>query len=115
MARQECTVGCRAYSGSARAVRSLHEPFDFPLCHHFAAHLCSQQQAENFLNTSNHFHALEMATFVPISYTYVPTAPRSKSATARRKPAPKQSSILDKLQHIKPSSTSLRTARPAAA
>ena len=33
---QGCMVGCRVYSGSARAVRSLHEPFDFPLCHHFA-------------------------------------------------------------------------------
>jgi hypothetical protein len=58
--------------------------------------LCSQQQVENFLNTSNRFPALEMATFV--SYTYIPTAPRSKSATARRKPASKQSSILDKIQ-----------------
>jgi hypothetical protein len=77
--------------------------------------LCSQQQAKNFLNTSNHFHVLEMATFVPISYTYVPTAPRSKSATARSKPASKQSNILDKIQRIKPSSAALRTAQPAAA
>jgi hypothetical protein len=56
---------------------------------------------QNFLNTSNHFRALEMATFalpsytfVPPSYTYVPTAPRSKSTAARGKPA---SSIPDKL------------------
>jgi hypothetical protein len=77
--------------------------------------LCSQQQAENFLNTSNHFHALQMATFVPISYTYVPTAPRSKSATARRKPALKPVSILDKVQHSKPSGAALSTPRPAAA
>lgn len=82
----------RFWEGSAR---SLHEPFDFPLCHHFLVRFV--QQAENFLNTSNYFHTLEMATFAPISYTYVPTAPRSKSTATRRKPALKQSSILDKL------------------
>jgi hypothetical protein len=52
--------------------------------------LCSQQQAKNFLNTSNLFHTLEMATFLPTSYTYVPTDARFKSATARSKPASKQ-------------------------
>ncbi|KAF8850006.1 hypothetical protein BDZ45DRAFT_697068 [Acephala macrosclerotiorum] len=77
--------------------------------------LYSQQQAKNFLNTSNHFHALEMATFVPISYTYVPTAPRSTSATARRKPTSKQSSILDKLQRSKLSEAELSTPQPVAA
>jgi hypothetical protein len=56
-----------------------------------------------------------MATFVPISYTYVPTAPRSKSATARRKPALKPVSIFDKIQRIKPSGAALSTPRPAAA
>jgi hypothetical protein len=66
-----------------------------PLCHHFPVQFV--QQAEDFSNTSYHFHALEMANFVPISYTYVLTAPRSKSTATRRKPAPKQSSILDKL------------------
>ncbi|KAH7336556.1 hypothetical protein BKA65DRAFT_506698 [Rhexocercosporidium sp. MPI-PUGE-AT-0058] len=55
-----------------------------------------------------------MATFAPISYTYVPTALRSKRATARHIPAPKQFNILDKLQQIKPRSTSISTARPAA-
>ncbi|TVY20230.1 hypothetical protein LARI1_G001640 [Lachnellula arida] len=42
-----------------------------------------------------------MSTFVPISYSYVPTVPRSKSATIRRKPTSKQLSILGKLQHNK--------------
>jgi hypothetical protein len=85
----------RFCKGSAR---SLHKPFDFPyLCFFFEVQSRSQQQrAENFLNTSNHFHALEMATFAPISYAYVPTAPRSKSAAARCKPA---SSILNKLNN----------------
>jgi hypothetical protein len=43
-------------------------------------------------------------TFVPPSYTYVPTGPRSKSAAARCKPA---SSILDKLQRSKLSGAAL--------
>jgi hypothetical protein len=77
--------------------------------------LYSQQQAESFLTTSNHFHALEMATFAFKPYTYVPTAPRSKSPATRRKPALKQVSIFDKIQRIKPSGTSLSTAQPAAA
>jgi hypothetical protein len=81
----------------------------------FQSSLCSQQQAENFLNTSNHFHTLEMATFAFKPYTYVPTAPRSKSTGTRRKPAPKQVSIFDKLQHIKPNNAALSTPRPAAA
>jgi len=81
----------------------------------FQFSLYNQQQAENFLNTSNHFHALEMTAFAPISYTYVPTAPRSKSTATRRKPAPKQSSILDKLQHSKLSEAALSMARLAVA
>jgi hypothetical protein len=84
----------------------------------FQSSLCSQQQAENFLNTSNRFHTLEMATFDPISYTYVPTAPRFKSAAARRNPASKQSGILDKLQRSKQSGAAFdgpRLPAPAAA
>jgi len=54
----------------------------------FAVKLYSQQQAENFSTTSNHFHALEMATFAFKPYTYVPTALRSKSTATRCKPAP---------------------------
>jgi hypothetical protein len=78
-------VGRRAYSGSARVGREAYmNPLVSPSAIILQSRLCSQQQAENFLNTSNHFHALEMATFVPISYTYVPTAPRSKSTTTRR-------------------------------
>jgi hypothetical protein len=39
-----------------------------------------------------------MATFAfKPQYTYVPTAPRSKSAAARRKPTLKQIGIIDKL------------------
>ncbi|KAF7865662.1 hypothetical protein EAF04_005828 [Stromatinia cepivora] len=41
-----------------------------------------------------------MATFDPIFYSYVPTAPRCKSATAQ-----KQSSIPDKIQCVKPNDT----------
>jgi hypothetical protein len=63
----------------------------------FAVQLYSQQPAENFSTTPNHFHVLEMATFAFKLYTYVPTAPRSKSTLTRRKPAPEQVSIFDKL------------------
>jgi hypothetical protein len=98
---QECTAGRRAYPGSARVVREAY------MIHLFAVQLRRQQRAENFLNTSNHFHALEMATFNPISYTYVLTAPRSKIVAARRKPALKQSSILGKNQRTKPSGAAL--------
>ncbi|KAH6714491.1 hypothetical protein BKA61DRAFT_673810 [Leptodontidium sp. MPI-SDFR-AT-0119] len=55
-----------------------------------------------------------MATFAFKPYTYVPTPPRSKSTTTRRKPAPEQASIFDKLQRIKSSNTSLSTPRPPA-
>lgn len=103
----------RFCEGSAR---SLHEPFEFPrLCHLSAVQLCSQQPAENFSNTPNRFHALEMATLAFKPYTYVPTPPRSTSTATRRRPAPKQVSILNKLQQIRSSSTSLSTPRPAAA
>lgn len=96
-------------------MRSLHEPFDFPPLPLFSTPVCAASSKQNFLNNSNHFHALEMATFVPISYTYVPTAPRSKSATTRHKPTSKQSSIFDKIQSIKPSGAALSTPRPAVA
>ncbi|PQE24897.1 hypothetical protein CJF32_00007237 [Rutstroemia sp. NJR-2017a WRK4] len=51
-----------------------------------------------------------MATFDPIFYSYVPTAPRCKSATAQHVPAQhvpaqKQSSIPDKIQCVKPNDT----------
>jgi len=55
-----------------------------------------------------------MATFAfKPQYTYKPTPPRSQSTATRRKPAPEQISILNKLQHIKSSSASLSTPRPA--
>ncbi|KAL3418451.1 hypothetical protein PVAG01_10167 [Phlyctema vagabunda] len=56
-----------------------------------------------------------MATFVPISYTYVPTAPRSKTATARLHPSSKQSSILEKLQRSNLNVAGRGTPQPAAA
>ncbi|KAH6694352.1 hypothetical protein BKA61DRAFT_711903 [Leptodontidium sp. MPI-SDFR-AT-0119] len=71
--------------------------------------LYSQQPAENFSTTPNHIHTLEMATFAFKPYTYVPTAPRSKSTATRRRPAPEQVSILNKLQHIMSSGASLST------
>ena len=100
--------GHRACRGSESAVREayINSLISLSLLS-FAVQLYSQQQAQNFLNTSNHFHALEMATFDPISYTYVPTAPRFKSAAARRNPTSKQSSILDKLQRSKLSGAAL--------
>jgi hypothetical protein len=70
--------------------------------------LYSQQPAENFSNTPNRFHVLEMATFAK-PYSYVPTPPRSKSTVTRRKPAPKQVSIFDKLQYIKPNNAAVST------
>jgi len=48
-----------------------------------------------------------MATFAPISYTYVPTAPRSKSVATRPKPTSKQPSTLEKLQRSKLSRAAL--------
>jgi hypothetical protein len=55
-----------------------------------------------------------MATLAFKPYTYKPTAPRSKSAATRCKPAPERASILNKLQQIRSSSASLSTPRPAA-
>lgn len=81
----------------------------------FAVWFYSQQPVENFSTTPKHIHALEMATFPFKPYTYVPTTPRSKSTATRRRPAPEQVSILNKLQHIMSSGASLSTPRPAAA
>jgi hypothetical protein len=67
--------------------------------------------AENPLNTSNHFRALEMANFIP----YKPTAPHFKSVATRRKPASKQPGILDKLQRTKPALDRHGQPAPAAA
>ncbi|KAL5316367.1 hypothetical protein ACEPPN_015412 [Leptodophora sp. 'Broadleaf-Isolate-01'] len=56
-----------------------------------------------------------MATFAfKPQYTYKPTAPRSKSTATRRRPAPRQVSILNKLQDIMSSGASLSTLRPVA-
>jgi hypothetical protein len=98
------------------SARSLHEPVEFPVSAiSFAVQLYHQQPAEKFSTTPDHF-ALEMATFAfKPQYTYVPNPPRSKSTATRRKPAPEQVSILDKLQQIRSSSTSLSTSRPVAA
>jgi len=115
MTCQKCTMGLSVFRICEGSARSVHEPFDFPLCYHFVVQLYSQQPAENFSTTPNHFHALEMATFAFKPYTYVPTAPCSKSTATRRKPAPEQVSILNKLQHIRSSGASLSTPRPAAA
>jgi hypothetical protein len=56
-----------------------------------------------------------MATFDPIPYTYVPTAPRFKSTKAPYNRTPKQVSILDKIQRIKASGATLGTLWPPAA
>ncbi|KAI9779869.1 MAG: hypothetical protein M1839_007182 [Geoglossum umbratile] len=56
-----------------------------------------------------------MATFDPIPYTYVPTAPRFKSTKAPYNRTPKQISILDKIQRIKASGSALGTPRLPAA
>ncbi|KUJ16852.1 uncharacterized protein LY89DRAFT_669299 [Mollisia scopiformis] len=55
-----------------------------------------------------------MATLAFKPYTYVPTAPRSNSATSRRKPASKPISIFNKFQRIKTSSAELSTLQSAA-
>ncbi|KAI9769973.1 MAG: hypothetical protein M1840_003684 [Geoglossum simile] len=89
------------------STRSRYEPSDFLSAIILQSSLCSQQQAGNFMNTSNRFYAREMATFVLISYTYVSTAPRSKSATARRKSDLKPVSIFDEIQRIKRSGAAL--------
>ena len=92
------------------SARSLHEPVDFPVSAiFFAVQLYSQQPAENFSTTFNHFHALKMITFAFKPYTYVPTTLRFKSTATCRKPVLKQVSILNKLQHIRLSSASLST------
>ena len=56
-----------------------------------------------------------MATFDPIPYTYVPTALRFKSTKTPYNRAPKQVSILDKIQRIKASGAALGMPRPPAA
>lgn len=56
-----------------------------------------------------------MATFAPISYTYVPTAPRSTSAIVRQQRPSKQSSIFEKLQRSKLSGAELGKPEAAAA
>ncbi|KAH0565140.1 hypothetical protein GP486_001473 [Trichoglossum hirsutum] len=53
-----------------------------------------------------------MATFDPIPYTYVPTAPRPKSTKALYNRAPRRVSILDKIQCIKASCAPPSTPRP---
>ncbi|KAI9760293.1 MAG: hypothetical protein M1840_002570 [Geoglossum simile] len=52
-----------------------------------------------------------MATFDPIPYTYVPTAPRFKSTKAPYNRTLKQVSILDKIQRIKVSGATLSMPR----
>jgi hypothetical protein len=53
-------------SSSARAVREAYiEPFDFPLCHHFPVQIVQPTASREFLNTSNHFHALEWPLLSP--------------------------------------------------
>jgi hypothetical protein len=56
-----------------------------------------------------------MATFAPISYTYVPTVPRSKSTAIRHKIAPKAVSTFNKLQRSKLSEAVFSTTQLAAA
>ena len=97
------TAGYSAYPLSARGVREayINPLISVDFCYLFYNIILQSSCKQNFLNTSNHFYALEMTTFaptsytfVPPSYTYVPTPPRSKSAAARGKPA---SGIPDKL------------------
>jgi hypothetical protein len=92
-------AGYRAYSGSARAVREayINPLISLSLPSLFVVQLYSQQLAENFSNTLNYFDALEIATLAFKPYTYKLTAPRSKSIATRRRPAPEQVSILNKL------------------
>jgi hypothetical protein len=106
--------GQSVYSGSVRGLREVYlNPSISPSLPSFCSPVV--QPAENFSNTPSHFHALEMATFAfKPQYTYKPTPQRSKSAATRPRPAPKQVNILDKLQQIRSSSTSLSTPRPAA-
>ena len=67
----------RACSGSESAVREAYiNLLIFLSLLSFAVQLYSYQQAENSLNTSNHFHVLEMATFFFVLYTYILTASR---------------------------------------
>ena len=56
--------------------------------------------------------ALEMATFEPIPYTYIPTAPRSKSRAARSKITSKQFSVGKNLR-IEPRSVALNVLQPS--
>jgi hypothetical protein len=118
-------AGRKAYSGSARAVREAYmNPSISPsLPSLFAVRLCSQQPAKTCAASSqrrtprptpSHFQPLQMATLAFKPYTYKPTAPRSKSTATRRRPAPEQVSILNKLQHITSSDASLSTPRPPA-
>ncbi|OAF59176.1 hypothetical protein VC83_04382 [Pseudogymnoascus destructans] len=59
------------------------------------------------------FDALNMATFAPIPYKYVPTASRPRGANARRKPTPEQSSILNDHSPAKQKGVALDAPWPA--
>jgi hypothetical protein len=108
VARQECTCELQSvFQFCEGSARSLQNPLISPSLPSFLQSSCTASSKQNFSTTYNHFHALEMATFSPISYNYVPTALRSKSAATRCKPASKQLNILDKLQHSKLSYTAL--------
>jgi hypothetical protein len=90
--------GCRAYSGSVRAVREVYvNPLISPSLPSFYSPVAQPAASREFLDYFQSFHALEMATFAFKPYTYVPTAPRSKCVATRREPAPKQVGIFDKL------------------
>lgn len=54
------------------------------------------ERAESFQNIINHFYTLKMTSFEPIYYTYIPTAPLSRRATAQKHSFPAEE------QHIVP-------------
>ena len=56
-----------------------------------------------------------MATFDPIPYTYIPTAPHFKSTKAPYNRIPNQVNLLDKIQQIKANSAALNMPRTLAA
>jgi hypothetical protein len=65
-------------------------------------------------NVQNNCFALKM-TFDPISYVYVPTAPRSKRTKSGYKTTEHVGTSSKKNQHIQPSSTALDTLQPSVA
>lgn len=105
----------RAYSGSAGVVREVYvNPSISPS---LPSVLQSSCRASNQRRTSRLLPTISMRLRWPLLPSkLIPTCQLLRAPTAtRRRPAPEQVSILNKLRHVMSSGASLSTPRPAAA